>query len=1080
MLERTVGCREPGSLRRLLPGTSRALKSRRALHSGFWHHNALDLELSPLYSALLHGSSTKHEDCELRNHPLSLIQAGFHLDFLYPATTVSFLRQYMGWGLDKQDCRRTTLRSVRAGRRLYTSSVEVGSTEENAPKPASNGYLKYCSTTVCPTTVLLEPSQIDKAPAELLSQADSPQVINGRASDSDYEKAWHLYLRGDESSRNKVRPQLVRYLSNSVRVVDAERIVELFEQLETAQKGPSAHSSAIRSYLRLRNLTDAIMLHNASLTNLEYPVGAPDILAYMIENSLWTHVINFWTNLEPFRSRFSEISEAIFSVIESRSNLIDPAIEFAGHLNARLQTLSNPTYMVRFASRMFKRAVINSASAGDQHRFDILLAIFHKWDIDLAGVSRYILNELLKLNEPLFAVLWYRKTREEHKVWFGRRALNEMLHVFCQYHSVKGMQEVMDDYFRFCQEPTVYAYRRSMVEFASQADSETVHALFDQLLTRLNSDNGESLRTQDLSPILHVHARRGELPEVIKYFDEIQTVHSLQPDVLCWNILLDAYGKAGDTDSALAAFEGLLASTDVQPDDYTFGTIMGICATRGDLERVLEIYQLSLSMNIEMSSVIVSSLVLAHIQNDRFAEAERICEKSLEIKLKGSKTRIWNHLLTAYAMRRNINKVNQLLRRMSEARLEYDLHTYSALMQALVMVGQPVKAQVILDNVMRDAGIRPTSFSYAIVMGGYLATRNYKNVYRLQKRMAKNGVATSASTKLLSIKAEDYELFEFGTEEQRGRRALEMFQEVLSTMDQRDIAVESQKGTNRAPRQISYLTMVYSYVIMALGETSQYETAEALYQDFIKTLPENIRGAPPIESISAIMKAKSNAGDWKSVQEFWELAVSKAKEQGAPIPSLIAPSKADVSIRDNLDLGFVKYEAQKILPIHRLDLTRCLEVYMIMSEKAGQVASVPAVITGLLEDGFHLDNKNWNLYIQILARNGNSKLAFQICEQRLMDNWTGWGSLRSRLRVRKKLPVELRRLRKEPFHIRPISETLLYLGRAYIDLQDMAAESRESEAMLDEILETCPRVINALTKMERSDSSLERAILRDE
>src|SRR6187402_1293094 len=100
MLERTAGCLESGSLRRLLPASRKTLKSRRTLHSSFWSHGASDLELSPLWTALVRAA-----DAVDQGQKTSTGTTGMLLDFLYPAGTVNFLRQYSGLGIERQDGR---------------------------------------------------------------------------------------------------------------------------------------------------------------------------------------------------------------------------------------------------------------------------------------------------------------------------------------------------------------------------------------------------------------------------------------------------------------------------------------------------------------------------------------------------------------------------------------------------------------------------------------------------------------------------------------------------------------------------------------------------------------------------------------------------------------------------------------------------------------------------------------------------------------------------------------------------------------------------------------------------------------
>src|SRR4051794_7356774 len=102
MLERTAGCLESGSLRRLLPASKKAMKSRRTLHSSFWSHGASDLEMSPLWTALAQVAAPAEQQGERdvqQQRPAAMGHTGMLLDFLYPAGTLNFLRQYSGWGV---------------------------------------------------------------------------------------------------------------------------------------------------------------------------------------------------------------------------------------------------------------------------------------------------------------------------------------------------------------------------------------------------------------------------------------------------------------------------------------------------------------------------------------------------------------------------------------------------------------------------------------------------------------------------------------------------------------------------------------------------------------------------------------------------------------------------------------------------------------------------------------------------------------------------------------------------------------------------------------------------------------------
>src|ERR1700709_1672988 len=116
MLERTAGCLESGSLRRLIPGSRKSLKSHRSLHSGFWIHGAADIELTPLWAALRNSDpADQRHDTQQQNIPKG--GGGVLLDFLYPAGTINFLQHYAGWGVDRPDGRRGKVGLGRLGHR---------------------------------------------------------------------------------------------------------------------------------------------------------------------------------------------------------------------------------------------------------------------------------------------------------------------------------------------------------------------------------------------------------------------------------------------------------------------------------------------------------------------------------------------------------------------------------------------------------------------------------------------------------------------------------------------------------------------------------------------------------------------------------------------------------------------------------------------------------------------------------------------------------------------------------------------------------------------------------------------------
>ena len=220
MLERTVGCLESGSLRRLLPGTKYPLKSRRTLHSAFWNHGGGDLELTPFWAALLRGPDPlelypeKHSDRDDSSPSGRLF-----LDFLYPAGTLNFLRQFSGWGMDRKESRSARLGLGRLGQRLYTSSANDTAnsiTDEKLETDHNDSSL--------------ETSSKDAKAAES-PNVDFAKVLRkllGVEKAYDYEEAWRRYQLLEKSDQRQLQVTLVEFFSTSKRFVDAERATVMF------------------------------------------------------------------------------------------------------------------------------------------------------------------------------------------------------------------------------------------------------------------------------------------------------------------------------------------------------------------------------------------------------------------------------------------------------------------------------------------------------------------------------------------------------------------------------------------------------------------------------------------------------------------------------------------------------------------------------------------------------------------------------------------------------------------------------------------------------------------------------------
>lgn len=1064
MLERTAGCLETGSLRRLVPGSNNPLKSRRTLHSGFWTHGATDLELSPLWTALIRGPDPLDTTRESQQQKTLSGRGGMLLDFLYPVGTIRFLRQYSGWGADRQDGRQSIAGLSKLGHRLYTSSAKDVAAAE---KDATSATAAHEQTGLERKTLL--------------------RKSLGLTATTNFEEAWRLYSEREKSDQDHLRLPLLEYLLPSNRVIDAERTTELFVQLDENDRTRSAYKATIKAFLRLQNVSDAVNWNDAALAKFNVPVGLNDIMAYTIDHSLWSQALKTWEKYRSYTSQFPEAPYDILDQVFKLPNLVPRTFSLADHITTKISSVAQPPLdgssggLLDVAAEIVMH-VLTTDAASDPITLTKLIAILETWGLDVPGVYQSgVLRLLQKQKDKKPAVRLYREARAKNKdVKYSTYVLHHLLAIFCKHHSVLGMQQILDDFFRYYGKPSRRAYHLCMKEFASQGDAETVHKLFEQFSLRFGSGDGLRLTADEFAPLLHVHAKRGEVSAVLAAFESIQGRFNLQPTILCYNIVLNAYCKVRDADAAVEFFNRILAADALQPDDYTFGTMIGLCSMMGDRVQATELYNLAQNLGIKLTISMVDPLVLAHLKDEDLSGAEKICTNNLNSDVEGSRTRMWNYLLLAHAMRRDLVNVNRLLRQMTEAKIDYDHFTYAALMQALVMIKQPESARSIMDKVMPEAGLKPTNFHYAVLMGGYLATGDSRKVFNVQSRMLRKGVMNTASTRFVTMKAaarEDDRLIEYGTKEQQYQRAFEIFQETISAMNSMDIAQSAKKGAGNLPQDIAYSSMFHSFIMFVLSQRNDHDSVAAIYEEYLQTLPESQRASPPIRVLTPLLITRMRTQDYVGAQECWDLALSQARKYGRGVPPVMALRKASTNVNQSTTKEPTKFSM--IVTDHQLDLCAILSQHLISLVHQHRDGEIPQLVDDLLADGFLLSNNNWNHYIEIMARRYHYKLAFELCEQRLMPGWSGWARVRWQALERNRLSTELRSLKKRRKFLRPLSKTLLYLARVYLELQTLAAESPAQQILLAELERSCPLTVNAIRTMQRSDDELERRILRD-
>jgi len=76
--------------------------------------------------------------------------------------------------------------------------------------------------------------------------------------------------------------------------------------------------------------------------------------------------------------------------------------------------------------------------------------------------------------------------------------------------------------------------------------------------------------------------------------------------------------------------------------------------------------------------------------------------------------------------------------------------------------------------------------------------------------------------------------------------------------------------------------------------------------------------------------------------------------------------------------------------------------------------------------------------------------------------------------------MEVRNLKKDPKYLRPSLRTLLWLARAWLEVKTMVGQGVRRRMLVGDLETECPLTVGAVVTMQRTDSEVEREVLRGE
>lgn len=1121
MLERASTCLETGG-RQLFRAPKPCLRSRRKLHSTFWHHGASDLCL-PLWWAInptLNGSIESAVTSGSESAPL---------EFLYPEKTLALLRKLSVRGEPAPDARR---------RQIHIS--------------ATRGYATLQRANDDP----VEAKDAKEAKREMherllgSSAQDALEELLRRDEQGKQELAWQLYIaltdQGQSSVEAELKLSLLEYLVTDKEPAVPTRILKIFDQIPEMYRTASSYRACIIAHVALRETGAAVELHEAASQRGKFAAKddvmdlGTDILLrrlvadeqwdiarrvftvyvrehrWMIGNNKTIHLIRWgkvtlpeiWTET----AQLPEIKEHVQSLL----------LYTREHKDEILETSRRKMHWYTFVSSLLANVmdrVLHVRKPNEDEIWDWFNKIFdelHAQGLPVEASYNHAITTMLGLdryrqytNKRKLPLELYRRYRQWYL--YGRvddpdfkttppplPLLSWVLIEHGKHGSLHRVNDLVQDVRAFYpgKRLSLNISRALMLIYAEHGEVERVHEYLDEYLK-----NRGRLDLKTANSLVSVHARRADIPRALAAFRRVVEEFGLTPDVWMWNTILLTYIRADDLDGALETFNNAM-DAGMQPNVHTFLPMLNLCANRGDIEAFEALYSRAKSMGIALDGEVRArrGYVQSFLNADDVEGAEEIAQGMLTQWRAGafrgeSLTETWNILIQYYALRGDVANSRRLYREMVDNKIPLDNITFGSLMRSLIEIKQTNAAYKILRVTLPANNLRVEAIHYAICMTGFLKEGQYDMALEVYERMVDRNVTQTLSSRQASINtvgmSELVRLLKVrnSNPKQHLKHVERLLRDMLESGDVgRDIA-NRQPNHNRyidAQTQSAVPPSYYGLLITLYNTRGAYEICQNLIKkaDATQDSPDY---QAPIAFLTAIMETHYRAKEWDEVAKCWELVQSSASKLVKTFRQIMNPAPEPLESTSLVDGTVIqRFEESRIAVNRRQALIKATRIYIRSlinrDDPDGHLLKQAQItIRDLIVDGFVLDTFTWNEYVVALVNSDQLLQAFTVADTYLMPRFPGWRNLHP-FYIRQDRKgyqwMELRHYDIKRNTVLPRYKTLVVLAKAFAGVKE---DERNGVGYIEkeakwarELLELkAPSVCRAVETMPRTTDALQ-------
>eukprot|EP01018_Ginkgo_biloba_P007178 Gb_33575 [translate_table: standard] len=273
---------------------------------------------------------------------------------------------------------------------------------------------------------------------------------------------------------------------------------------------------------------------------------------------------------------------------------------------------------------------------------------------------------------------------------------NALLGMYAKCGSIEDARQVFDR----IPERNVVSWNAMIAGYVQNGQGKEALVLFCQM-----QQAGLKPDHVTLASVLSACIKCGEVCEARHVFDEMT-----ERDDVSWTVMIAGYAQNGYGEEALKLF-GQMLFADIQPDEFTYASILRACASLATLECSQGVHAHIIRSGFEANVFVGSALVDMYAKCGSIENAGQVFNK-----MPARNVVSWNAMITGYAQNGCSKKAIQLFEQMLQADMKPDHITFVGVIAACSHAGLVEEGWRYFHSMSQDYGITPGADHYACMI----------------------------------------------------------------------------------------------------------------------------------------------------------------------------------------------------------------------------------------------------------------------------------------------------------------------------------------------------------------------------